>query len=99
MAKRPDLKEFKKRALQDEKFIAEYEALRPEFELVRDFTKARINACCSQQELAKRLNLQQPAIARLERGGYASTSIAKLTKVADALGYKFKVCLEPKKRK
>lgn len=98
MAKRPSLKEFKKLALQNEKFVAEYEALRPEFEIVRDFVKARIDTRCSQKELAARLNLQQPAIARLERGGYASTSFAKLTKVADALGYNLKFHLQPKKR-
>jgi ribosome-binding protein aMBF1 (putative translation factor) len=99
MAKRPSIKEFKKIAFKDKRFVAEYEALAPEFELVRDFIKARIQASYSQKELADRLKLQQPAIARLERGGYASTSIATLTKVADALGYKFTFHLERKKRK
>ena len=51
---------------------------------------------CSQVEIAERLDLQQPAIARLERGGYTTTPIGKLAKVADALGYKLKVLLSPK---
>jgi len=40
--------------------------------------------------------LQQPAIARLERGGYATTSISKLAQVADALGYSLTFSLLPK---
>jgi DNA-binding XRE family transcriptional regulator len=98
MVKRPDLKAFKKKALQDKKFKAEYETLRPEFELICKFIKARKNAHYSQEELAKRLNLQQPAVARLEKGGYSTTSVAKLSKVANALGYSIKISLEPKKR-
>lgn len=98
MAKRPDFKVFKKKAFQDKKFKTEYEALRSEFELICKFIKARKNACYSQEELAKRLNLQQPAIARLEKGGYSTTSVAKLSKVANVLGYSIKISLEPKKR-
>ena len=97
MAKRLTLRDFKKKVTQDKAFMTEYEALRPEFEVVRDFIKARLDSSCSQQELAKRLDLQQPAIARLERGGYATTSIIKLTKVAHALGYNLTFQLQPKK--
>lgn len=99
MAKKINFKEFKKKALQDEQFAAEYEKLRPEFELVREFIKARKDSRCSQQELAEKLKLQQPAVARMEKGGYTSTSIANLIKIADALGYELKLHLEPKKRK
>jgi len=35
MTKRPGFKTFKKTALKDKKFKAEYEALWPEFELIR----------------------------------------------------------------
>ena len=94
---RPSFQDFLKIALQDKEFVAEYEPLRPEFELVRGFIKARIKAHISQKELAAKLKLQQPAIARLERGGYATTSIAKLTKIAGALGHEFKFSLTPKK--
>ena len=68
----------------------------PEFEVLRQFIKARKKVHCSQVEIAERLDLQQPAIARLERGGYTTTPIGKLAKVADALGYKLKVLLSPK---
>jgi len=51
----------------------------------------------SQSDLAKKLKLQQPAIARLEGGGYAKTSIAKLSQVAKVLGYSLKISLHAKK--
>lgn len=97
MSKRPSFDEFKKRVLQNEEAKAAYDLLEPEFALLRQFIKARKKAHCSQVELAKRLHLQQPAIARLEKGGYTTTSVGKLAKVADALGYSLKVSLTPKK--
>ncbi len=98
MSKRPTLADFKKEALQDSKFKAAYDLLESEFALLDKFIKARKKARCSQVELAERLDLQQPAIARLERGGYTTTTVGKLAKVADALGYKLKVTLSPKKQ-
>lgn len=95
--KRPSFEEFKKRALQNEEVKTAYELLGPEFELIEKFIKARKKAHFSQLELAKRLNLQQPTIARLEKGGYTTTSVGKLAKVADALGYSIKISLLPKK--
>lgn len=92
-----DFKTFKEEALQDAAFKMEYETLRPEFELIRQFIKARKKAKISQTDLAKKLKLQQPAIARLEGGAYATTSIAKLSRVAQALGYSLKVSLQAKK--
>ena len=97
--KRPSFEKFKNRALQDEEVKAEYDALEIEFSLLEKFIKARKKARCSQLELAKKLNLQQPAIARLEKGGYSTTSVAKLSKIADALGYSMKISLAPKKLK
>lgn len=97
MTKRPSYDDFKKRVLQDPEAKAAYDLLAPEFDVLRQFIKARQKARCSQVELAERLDLQQPAIARLERGGYTTTSVGKLAKVADALGYKLKVSLSPKK--
>src|SRR5690348_4969272 len=98
MNKRPDFKTFKEEALENAAFKAEYEALRTEFELIRQFIKARKKAAISQSELAKKLKIQQPAIARLERGGYATTSVSKLSQVARALGYSLKITLKAKKR-
>ena len=97
MSKRPTFADFKKRSLQNPEVKAAYDLLETEFALLDKFIEARKKARCSQVELAERLDLQQPAIARLERGGYTTTSVGKLAKVADALGYKLKVSLSPKK--
>lgn len=97
MTKRPSFDAFKKRVLQDKDTKAAYDLLEPEFALLRKFINARKKARFSQVELAKRLDVQQPAIARLERGGYTTTSVGKLAKVADALGYSLKISLSPKK--
>ncbi|KKQ33030.1 MAG: Transcriptional regulator, XRE family [candidate division TM6 bacterium GW2011_GWF2_37_49] len=98
MDKRPDFKSFKEEAMKNAKVRAEYEALRPEFELMMEFIRARKVAKLSQKALAKKLKLQQPAIARLENGGYAKTSISKLSKVASILGFSLKISLHEKKR-
>jgi predicted transcriptional regulator len=98
MAKRPTIEEFKKKALEDPVFKEKYQAPSAEFDLLRQFIKARKKADVSQRELAKKLKLQQPAIARLERGGYASTSVNNLAKVANALGYSLKISLQAKKK-
>lgn len=97
MTKRPSFNAFFKKALKDPAVKAEYDRLAPEFELIEQFIVARKKAKCSQAELAKRLEMQQPAIARLERSGYINTSVANLAKYADALGYSLKVTLQAKK--
>lgn len=97
MSKRPSFDAFKKRVLQDAEALEAYNLLDPEFALLKQFINARKKARFSQEELAQKLEVQQPAIARLERGGYTSTSVAKLAQVADALGYSLKISLSPKK--
>lgn len=93
MYKKTSFEAFEKEALKDPKVRAEYEALRPEFELMIAFINARKAAKISQEDLAKKLKVQQPSVARLESGGYAKTSIATLAKVAHALGYSIKISL------
>lgn len=95
--KRPDFKTFKKKALQDAEFKKEYEALKPEFDLIRKFIQARLRSEISQVDLAKKLKIQQPTIARLEGGGYATTSFATLARIAEALDCSLTISLQSKK--
>lgn len=44
MSKRPTFDEFKKTAMQDEKFRTEYELLKPEFEILLKFIQAKKKA-------------------------------------------------------
>ena len=97
MSERPNFKDFKEEFLKDEKTREAYEALRPEFELMMEFIRARKTAKMSQDELAKKLKTKQPTIARLENGAYIRTSLAKLSQIANVLGYSLKISLEAKK--
>ncbi|MFA6264010.1 MAG: helix-turn-helix transcriptional regulator [Candidatus Babeliales bacterium] len=97
MNKNLSFKAYKQKKLKDKEFKSEYDALGPEFELLEQFIKARKKKHISQVELAKRLKAQQPSIARLERGGYTSTTVARLSKVADAMGYTLRFSLQAKK--
>ncbi len=67
----------------------EYEALKPEFNLLREMLKARRDAGLSQADVAKLMGTKAPAITRLESSltsGIHSPSIATLKKYAEAVG-------------
>jgi len=81
--------ELKKKALKIKNVKAAYDALEPEFSLLRELLKARQNAGLSQAEVAKRMGTKAPAVTRLESSlssGKHSPSIATLKKYAQALG-------------
>ena len=77
------------KALKNKAVKKEYDALKPEFNLLREMLKARTNAGLSQAEVAERMGTKSPAITRLESSltsGRHSPSIATLKKYADAVG-------------
>jgi len=81
--------ELKNKALSKKAVKAEYEALEPEFSLLKDLLSARKKAGISQAEIAKRMGTKPPAITRLESSltsGKHSPSIATLKKYVEALG-------------
>jgi len=83
--------------LKNEAFKEIYESLHLEFELIEQFLKARLKSQMTQAELARKLNITESAISRLEGGGYAKASVAKLSQIADALGCSLKISLHAKK--
>ena len=81
--------DLKKKALKRKKIKEEYDALEPEFSLLRELLQARRNAGLSQAEVANKMGTKAPAITRLESSltsGKHSPSIATLKKYAQALG-------------
>ena len=81
--------ELKKKALQKKNVQLAYDALEPEFSLLRELLKARQKAGLSQAEIAERMGTKAPAVTRLESSlssGKHSPSIATLKKYASALG-------------
>ncbi len=81
--------ELKEKALKKKNVRAIYEALEPEFSLLRELLNARQKAGVSQAEIAALMGTKAPAITRLESSlssGKHSPSIATLKKYANALG-------------
>ncbi len=81
--------ELKEKALKKKTVRAIYEALEPEFSLLRELLNARQKAGVSQAEIATLMGTKAPAITRLESSlssGKHSPSIATLKKYANALG-------------
>ncbi len=86
--------EFKKQALKNKKVKEEYEALEPEFSLLKQILKARNRAGLSQADIAERMGTKPPAITRLESSltsGQHSPSIATLKKYAAALDCRLEI--------
>ena len=81
--------ELKAKALSRKDVKTEYDALKPEFTLLRSMLKARQEAGLSQAEIARRMGTKPPAITRLESSllsGKHSPSLATLKKYAEAVG-------------
>ncbi len=86
--------EFKKQALKNKKVKEEYEALEPEFSLLKQILKARNRTGLSQADIAERMGTKPPAITRLESSltsGQHSPSIATLKKYAAALDCRLEI--------
>lgn len=87
-----DWKDLKAKLLEDPEVLASYEALGPEYELLRSILDRRLEKGYTQTELAKRAGTKQSAISRLESGEYNPT-IGFLQKIAGALGAELAVGL------
>lgn len=80
--------------MQDVEFKRAYEELEPEFELVRQLIDLRLKHKISQSELARRVGVKQPSIARLEARG-RTKDLAFLGRVARALNTRLQIKLVP----
>lgn len=77
-------KDHLKEQFKDPDFMSEYEALEPEYEIIRQIILARNESNMTQKELAERAGIKQSNISRLERGIY-NPSLSTLKKVAKGL--------------
>lgn len=89
--------ELKKRALSNPDVKRAYDDLEDEYVLARELIRARSSAGLTQAEVAEKMHIRPPAIARLEGGGKHSPSIETLRKYASAVGCKLEVRLVPTK--
>lgn len=79
-AERPEVKE-------------EYDALGPQYEIIRAEIESRKEAGITQAELAQRMGTAQANISRFESGTY-NPSLAFLQRMAESLGKKLKISFE-----
>lgn len=81
--------ELREKALKKKGVKAAYDAMEPEFTLLRELLQARQKAGLSQAEIAEKMGTKAPAVTRLESSltsGKHSPSISTLKKYAEALG-------------
>ena len=82
--------EFFNEMMKDPEVKREFDALEPEFQLIREMIKARREAGLTQKELAERTGLQQSNISRIENGN-GNPSLETLNKIAQGLGKKLAI--------
>jgi transcriptional regulator with XRE-family HTH domain len=88
--------DLKQTALKRPEVKAAYEALGPEFDLLRQMVRARQEAGLTQAQVAERMGTKPPAVARLEASlssGKHSPSIATLRKYAEAVACRLEIHL------
>jgi len=90
------IKEDIRERMKDPAFKKAWRDLDAEFELLESIIKAREAAGLTQEELARRMGTKQPALSRLERGGFQKANIETLRKIAEALNGRLIVKIEPK---
>ena len=91
------VKEHLKEKMKGAGFQAAWRGLDEEFDILEGVIKAREKAGLTQEELARRIGTKQPALSRLERGGFSRATVETLRKIADALDARLVVKFEPKK--
>ena len=79
-------KEYKEATLANNAELrAEYEALAPQYEIIKEVIAVRLDKKMTQAELAELANTKQSNISRFESGNY-NPSLEFLQKIAGALG-------------
>ncbi|HKS89777.1 MAG TPA: helix-turn-helix transcriptional regulator [Stellaceae bacterium] len=85
---------LKAELLRDPAVRAEYDARAEEFEIASELITARLRAGLSQEQLARRMDVSQSAVARIESGRHWP-SRATLQRYAEATGTRPVVRLIP----
>ncbi len=87
-----NLAQLKAKFLKNSATKAEYDALVPEYEVIKSIITARQAQGLTQGQLAVRVGTRQPVISRLE-SGEGNPTLNQLQKIATALDLKLKVSL------
>lgn len=89
-----DFKEYKAKVFaQRPEVKEEYDAMAPQYEIIRAEIESRRAIGMTQKQLAEKMGTAQANISRFESGTY-NPSLAFLQKMADCLGKTLKISLE-----
>lgn len=80
--------------LKDSAFKKEYEALEPEYQLIRSLLDNRKAKKITQQELSSRTGIPQADISRIEHGEY-NPSLQMMKRLANGLDMKLNIAFMP----
>ncbi len=92
---RDDLDVLKDELMQDPEFKHEYEAIEPEFNIIKAMIDARKQSHLTQIELAKKTGIAQADISKLENGN-ANPTLALLKRLAEGMDMTLKLEFVPK---
>ena len=81
---------FKAELLKDPEVRAEYEAIQPEYEVIRALIGARIAQNMTQAQLAEKSGIRQSNISRIESGS-CSPTVSTLQQLAEGMGKKLHI--------
>lgn len=92
---RPTFEKFKKEALKKEGVRAEYEALRPVFEIKKQMINARLESNLTQEDVAVMLHTKKSNISRLESPNAKHLpNLTTLMEYAKAVGFNLEINLK-----
>ena len=83
----------RKELIKDPKVVKALRELQPEFAIVREIIRARVERGMTQKKIAVKMKTKQSAISRLE-SGRANPSLNFLKRLATALGGTLKISFE-----
>ncbi len=92
-----DYQKHRRELLKDKTVRAEYEKLRPEYELARSILEQRLKKKMTQVEVAKKTGMPQSTIARIEGLTHGLPRLTTLKKIAKALDAELIITLKAKK--
>lgn len=97
MSKRPTMKQFRNKALQNPDVKTEYAALSAAFQMKRRMIAMRKQAGLTQEQMAELLGTKKSNISRLESvNSDSSPRMTTVEEYARVLGYSIKIDFEPR---
>lgn len=87
-------KDYKEKVLQNPEVRSEYEALEPEYDIIRALIDARTRQNITQKELSERTGITQADISRIENGT-RNPSLNMVKRIAKGLGMQLKLEFVP----